>query len=40
MDRWVKKLDRVVIEDCGHWTQQERPDEVNEALIEWLNTTP
>ncbi len=21
---------------CGHWTQQERPDEVNEALVEFL----
>ncbi|MET9972736.1 alpha/beta hydrolase, partial [Streptomyces sp. NPDC006356] len=21
---------------CGHWTQQERPDEVNAALIEFL----
>jgi pimeloyl-ACP methyl ester carboxylesterase len=37
MDRWVEKLDIIVIEDCGHWTQQERPDEVNQALIEWLD---
>lgn len=22
--------------DCGHWTQQERPDEVNRLLLEWL----
>ena len=22
--------------ECGHWTQQERPDEVNELLIDWL----
>jgi pimeloyl-ACP methyl ester carboxylesterase len=21
---------------CGHWTQQERPAEVNEALVEFL----
>jgi pimeloyl-ACP methyl ester carboxylesterase len=21
---------------CGHWTQQERPDEVNAAMIEFL----
>ncbi|MEM1086428.1 MAG: alpha/beta hydrolase [Pseudomonadota bacterium] len=25
-----------VLEGCGHWTQQERPDEVNALLIEWL----
>lgn len=36
MDRWISDLEVVVIEDCGHWTQQERPDEVNAALIEWL----
>jgi len=22
--------------DCGHWTQQERPGEVNRLLLEWL----
>ena len=22
---------------CGHWTQQERPDEVNSAVIKFLN---
>jgi len=22
--------------ECGHWTQQERPDEVNALLIDWL----
>ena len=21
---------------CGHWTQQERPEEVNALLLEWL----
>lgn len=25
-----------VLEGCGHWTQQERPDEVNARLIPWL----
>lgn len=25
-----------VLEGCGHWTQQERPKEVNERLIPWL----
>jgi len=23
---------------CGHWTQQERPKEVNDAMIAFLNT--
>ena len=26
----------VVLEGCGHWTQQERPAEVNAALLEFL----
>jgi pimeloyl-ACP methyl ester carboxylesterase len=25
-----------VLEGCGHWTQQERPQEVNERLLRWL----
>ena len=25
------------IPNCGHWTQQEKPAEVNAALIEFLN---
>ena len=36
----LPKLHRsVILEGCGHWTQQERPDEVNEALIEFLQQT-
>lgn len=26
-----------VLEGCGHWTQQERPEEVNRLLLDWLN---
>lgn len=26
----------VVLEGCGRWTQQERPSEVNELLLEFL----
>jgi pimeloyl-ACP methyl ester carboxylesterase len=26
----------IMLPGCGHWTQQERPDEVNAALIEFL----
>jgi len=40
MDRWIGDLETVVIEDCGHWTQQERPEAVNAALIGWLDRTP
>lgn len=37
MDGWV--LDHrgdVLIEDAGHWVQQERPDQVSDALIEFI----
>lgn len=27
-----------VLEGCGHWTQQERPQEVNALLLAWLKT--
>ena len=26
----------VILDGCGHWTQQERPAEVNEALLDFL----
>jgi pimeloyl-ACP methyl ester carboxylesterase len=37
MEKSVPNLTKtIVIKGCGHWTQQEKPDEVNEALIEFL----
>jgi pimeloyl-ACP methyl ester carboxylesterase len=30
----------IVLEGCGHWTQQERSNEVNELLIEFLAGLP
>ena len=37
--RTVPKLHRsLILEGCGRWTQQERPDEVNTALIAFLGT--
>ncbi len=32
----VDDLEIHMIENCGHWTQQERPDEVNEVMLDWL----
>ncbi|MCB9393428.1 MAG: alpha/beta hydrolase [Ilumatobacteraceae bacterium] len=35
----LPKLHRsIILEGCGHWTQQERPAEVNEALIDFLRS--
>lgn len=28
----------VILEGCGHWTQQERPGEVNDALLDFLGS--
>lgn len=37
MRRHVPGLEQaLILPGCGHWTQQERPCEVNEALIPWL----
>ena len=30
----------VLLPGCGHWTQQERPSEVNQELIEFLRSLP
>ena len=37
LKKLVPNLTRMVVLDgCGHWTQQERPAEVNAALLEFL----
>ena len=30
----------IMLPGCGHWTQQERPDEVNAALLQFLRDLP
>jgi len=38
---YVPNLTRtIILEGCGHWTQQERPVEVNEAILEFLRGLP
>ena len=32
----VGDLTLHVLENCGHWTQQERPDDVNRLMLDWL----
>lgn len=36
MERFISDLEKHTIEDCGHWTQQEKPEELNRVIIEWL----
>ncbi len=39
MEAHVPRLDKRLIRSCGHWTQQEKPDELNALLIDWLART-
>ncbi|XP_004848444.1 bifunctional epoxide hydrolase 2 isoform X3 [Heterocephalus glaber] len=36
MENWIPHLKRGHIKNCGHWTQMEKPTEVNQILIDWL----
>jgi len=39
LKQWVPKLaDIIMLPGCGHWTQQERPAEVNAAMVGFLKT--
>ena len=48
MDQLLANLKRFVpalrgiqmIPGCGHWTQQERPNEVNAAIIDFIRSLP
>ncbi|MFI1564116.1 alpha/beta fold hydrolase [Streptomyces sp. NPDC020490] len=33
-------LSSHILDDCGHWLQQERPDQVNTLLTDWLTALP
>ncbi|KAM6220502.1 bifunctional epoxide hydrolase 2 [Rhynchocyon petersi] len=37
MEDWIPHLKRGHIKDCGHWTQMDKPAELNQILIEWLD---
>ena len=36
MEAFVPDLERHLIKDCGHWTQAEKPDELNRIMTSWL----
>ena len=36
MERFVPNLEKHVIADCGHWTQQEKPEELNALLVDFM----
>jgi microsomal epoxide hydrolase/non-specific protein-tyrosine kinase len=35
MDKLVPDLEKLLVRDSGHWTQQEQPQVVSDKLIEW-----
>jgi pimeloyl-ACP methyl ester carboxylesterase len=35
MERLIPDLEKYLVRGSGHWTQQERPEEVSTKLIEW-----
>jgi len=34
----VNDLTIEMLDPCGHWTQQERPEDVNRLIIDWLSS--
>ena len=36
MERSIPNLTKRLIKNCGHWTQLERPKEVNSMITEFL----
>jgi soluble epoxide hydrolase / lipid-phosphate phosphatase len=37
MKQWIPDLRIELIRNCGHWTQQERPAEVNRLMVDFLS---
>jgi len=37
MEAYVPDLEKALIKDSGHWTQQEKPDDVNRVMLDWLD---
>jgi pimeloyl-ACP methyl ester carboxylesterase len=39
MERFVPQLEKYLVRDCGHWTQQEKPDEMTATIADWMKRT-
>ena len=37
MEDFIADLEKYTVMDCGHWTQQEKPGELNGVMLSWLN---
>jgi len=39
LSQWVPNLRKtIMLPGCGHWTQQERPDQVNAAILQFVTS--
>ncbi|MBS0491279.1 MAG: alpha/beta hydrolase [Proteobacteria bacterium] len=36
MEEVISDLEKALIKDSGHWTQQEKPEEVNRLILDWM----
>jgi pimeloyl-ACP methyl ester carboxylesterase len=39
MEDYIPRLEKRLVRDSGHWTQQERPDDVTAFIAEWMGNT-
>lgn len=37
MEAYVPNLEKYLVNNCGHWTQQEHPEETNRVIADWMN---
>jgi pimeloyl-ACP methyl ester carboxylesterase len=37
MEDFIPDSEKYTVEDSGHWTQQEQPEEVNCVILDWLS---
>lgn len=37
MENLIPDLEKQLVKDSGHWTQQEQPEAVNRIMLDWLN---
>jgi pimeloyl-ACP methyl ester carboxylesterase len=39
LQRYVPNVQTRTL-DCGHWIQQEKPEETNALILDWLGSHP
>lgn len=37
MEDFIDDLEKTTVMDSGHWTQQEKPEQVNRLILDWLS---